>query len=129
MMKTMIMVLTMLPSVCLMVSVILYCKFQSNYKMLVRRFLDEYTLPSPYLLYSHMGFLGFPLMEYFFINLSENKKIFFLGKDSPAYKFPSKDGNLKLIKTLKPILFIMLFGFFCCFLLGLVAILIKINFI
>ena len=128
-MKTMIMVLTMLPSVCLMVSVILYCKFQSNYKKLVRGFLGKYTIPSHYLLYSHMGFFGFPLMAYFFINLSENKKIFFLEKNSPAYNFPLKDDNMKLIRTMKPIIFIMLFGFFCCFLLGVIAFLIKIHLI
>lgn len=125
----MIMVLTMLPSICLMVSVILYCKFQSNYKKLVRGFQGEYTLPSHYLLCHYMGFFGFPLMAYFFINLSENKKIFFLEKNSPAYNFPLKYDNMNLIRTMKPIIFIMLFGFFCCFLLGLIAFLIKIHLI
>jgi len=76
-----------------------------------------------------MGFFGFPLMAYFFINLSENKKIFFLEKNSPAYNFPLKYDNMNLIRTMKPIIFIMLFGFFCCFLLGLIAFLIKIHLI
>lgn len=117
MMKTMIMVLTILPSVCLTVSAILYIKNRSSYQNLIHNFQKEYTFTNPYLLYSTMGFIGSPLIVYFFVSLLKNRNIFFLDRESKAYKFPHEDGNLQLITAIKPILSIFLMGFFCCLLL------------
>lgn len=121
-MKTTIMILTILPLVCLVISVILYIKNRSRYQNIICDFQKEYTFTNPYLLYSTMGFLGAPLIVYFFVNLLGNRKIFFLDRGDKAYNFPHRDGSLQLITAIKPILSVFLMGFLFCLLLGFLAI-------
>lgn len=121
-MKAAIIILTILPLVCLMISAILYIKNRSRYQKLIDNFQKEYDFTNPYLLYSTMGFLGAPLIVYFFVNLLGNKNIFFLDRGDKAYNFPHRDGSLQLITAIKPILSVFLMGFLFCLLLGFLAI-------
>ncbi len=57
MMKAAIIVLTILPLVCLMISAILYIKNRSRYQKLIDNFQKEHTFTNPYWLYSTMVFL------------------------------------------------------------------------
>lgn len=124
-MKSAIMVLIMLPLVCLVVSVFLYLMNRSRYKELISDFQQLHTLPTPYLLHCNMGYIGSPLMTYFFMRLKKNKKIFFLNRNDNAYSFAHEDQNLKKINNLKPLYYTFLLGFFCCFSLSIIALLIK----
>lgn len=128
-MKSALMVLIMLPLVCLMISVLLYLTSRSRYQRLISDFQQKHTLPTPYLLHCNMGYLGSPLMTYFFIRLKKNKKIFFLDRNSRAYDFASHSQHNADINSLKPLYFTFLLGFFCCFLLAVIAVLIKIKII
>lgn len=124
-MKSAIMVLIMLPLVCLMVCVFLYLMNRSRYKELISDFQQQHTLPTPYLLHCNMGYIGSPLMTYFFMRLKKNKKIFFLNRNDNAYRFAHEGQNLKKINNLKPLYYTFLLGFFCCFSLSIIALLIK----
>lgn len=124
-MKSAIMVLIMLPLVCLVVSVFLYLMNRSSYKELISDFQQQHTLPTPYLLHCNMGYIGSPLMTYFFMRLKKNKKIFFLNRNDNAYRFAHEGQNLKKINNLKPLYYTFLLGFFCCFSLSIIALLIK----
>lgn len=124
-MKSAIMVLIMLPLVCLVVSVFLYLMNRSRYKELISDFQQKHTLPAPYLLHCNMGYIGSPLMTYFFMQLKKNKKIFFLNRNDNAYRFAHEGQNLKKINNLKPLYYTFLLGFFCCFSLSIIALLIK----
>lgn len=124
-MKSAIMVLIMLPLVCLVVSVFLYLMNRSRYKELISDFQQQHTLPTPYLLHCNMGYIGSPLMTYFFMRLKKNKKIFFFNRNDNAYRFAHEGQNLKKINNLKPLYYIFLLGFFCCFSLSIFALLIK----
>jgi len=124
-MKSAIMVLIMLPLVCLVVSVFLYLMNRSRYKELISDFQQKHTLPTSYLLHYNMGYIGSPLMTYFFMRLKKNKKIFFLNRNDNAYSFAHEGQNLKKINNLKPLYYTFLLGFFCCFLLSIIALLIK----
>ncbi len=128
-MKSAIMVLIMLPMVCLVVSILLYLSNRSRYNKLISDFQQMYMLPTPYLLHCNMGYLGSPLMLYFFMRLKQNKKIFFLDQKSQAYDFASNSQHSAEINSLKPLYFTFLLGFFCCFLLAVIAVLIKIKII
>jgi len=68
-------------------------------------------------------------MTYFFIRLKQNRKIFFLDRNSRAYDFASSSQHSGEINSLKPLYFTFLLGFFCCFLLAVIAVLIKIKII
>lgn len=125
-MKSAIMVLIMLPFVCLFISVLLYLINRSRYNRLISDFQEKYSFPVPYQLHSNMGYLGSPLMSYFFIRLKKNKKIFFLDRNNQAYNFVHENENLKKINELKPLYYVFLFGFLCCILLLLTALIIKI---
>ena len=124
-MKSAIMVLIMLPLVCLVVSVFLYLMNRSRYKELISDFQQKHTLPTSYLLHYNMGYIGSPLMTYFFMRLKKNKKILFLNRNDNAYRFTHEGQNLKKINNLKPLYYTFLLGFFCCFLLSIIALLIK----
>lgn len=124
-MKSVIMVLIMLPLVCLVVSVVLYLTNRSRYQKLISDFQKKHTLPTPYLLHSNMGYLGSPLMTYFFTRLNKNKKIIFLDSNNHAYNFPQEESNQKNINSIRPLYYTFLLGFSCCLLLGLIAILIR----
>jgi len=124
-MKSAIMVLSMLPLVCLVVSVFLYLMNRSRYKELISDFQQKHTLPAPYLLHCNMGYIGSLLMTYFFMRLKKNKKIFFLNRNDNAYSFAHEGQNLKKINNLKPLYYTFLLGFFCCFSLSIIALLIK----
>lgn len=124
-MKSAIMVLIMLPLVCLVVSVFLYLMNRSRYKELISDFQQKHTLPTSYLLHCNMGYIGSPLMTYFFMRLKKNKKIFFLNRNDNAYNFAHEDQNLKKINNLKPLYYTFLLGFFCCLSLFIIALLIK----
>lgn len=124
-MKSAIMVLIMLPLVCLVVSVFLYLMNRSRYKELISDFQQQHTLPTPYLLQCNMGYIGSPLMTYFFMRLKKNKKIFFLNRNDNAYSFAHEGQNLKKINNLKPLYYTFLLGFFCCFSLSIIALLVK----
>lgn len=128
-MKSALMILIMLPLVSLVVSVILYLMNRSRYQELISDFQQMHTLPTPYLLQCNMGYLGSPLMTYFFMRLKQNKKIFFLNRNDRAYNFAHEGQNPNKINHLKPLYFTFLFGFFCCFLLSIIALLIKIQMI
>ena len=128
-MKSALMVLIMLPLVCLIVSVLLYLINRSRYQELISDFQQKHTLPTPYLLHCNMGYIGSPLMTYFFMRLKQNKKIPFLNRSDNAYSFAYEDKNLKKINTLKPLYYTFAFGFSCCLLFGLIAILIRLNII
>lgn len=119
------MVLIMLPLVCFVVSVLLYLMNRSRYQHLISDFQQKHTLPTPYLLHCNMGYIGSPLMIYFFMRLKQNKKIFFLNRNDNAYNFAHEGQNLKNINNLKPLYYTFLFGFFCCFSLSIIALLIK----
>ena len=124
-MKSAIMVLIMLPLVCLVVSVFLYLMNRSRYKELISDFQQQHTLPTPYLLHCNMGYIGSPLMTYFFMRLKKNKKILFLNRNDNAYRFAHEGQNLKKINNLEPLYYTFLLGFFCGFLLSIIALLIK----
>jgi hypothetical protein len=85
------------------------------------------TLPAPYLFQCNMGYLGSPLMTWFFVRLKDKKKIFFLEQKSQNYDFASERKNQERIDSLKPLYYTFLAGFFCCFLLAFIAILIRLN--
>ena len=124
-MKSALAVLIMLPLVSLVVSVLLYAMNRSRYQQLISDFQKKHTLPTPYLLHCNMGYIGSPLMTYFFMRLKQNKKIFFLNKNDYAYSFAHEGQNLKKINSLKPLYYTFLFGFFCCVLLAAIAVLIR----
>lgn len=128
-MKSALMVLIMLPLICFVLSVLLYLINRTHYQDLISDFLQNHTLPTPYMLYRNMGYLGSPLMTYFFVRLKQNKKIFFLNRNDNAYSFAHEGQNLKKINTLKPLYYTFAFGFSCCLLLGLIAVLIRLHFI
>ena len=128
-MKSVLMVLIMLPLVCLVVSVILYLINRSRYKELISDFQQKHTLPPPYLLHCNMGYIGSPLMAYFFMRLKKNKQIFLLNRSDNAYSFAYESQNQKKINTLKPLYYTFAFGFSCCLLFGLIAFLIRLNII
>jgi len=115
----------MLPLVCLVVSVFLYLMNRSRYKELISDFQQLHTLPTPYLLHCNMGYIGSPLMTYFFMRLKKNKKILFLNRNDNAYRFAHEGQNLKKINNLEPLYYTFLLGFFCGFLLSIIALLIK----
>lgn len=126
-MKSAIMVLITLPSICLIVSVILYLTNRPRYLRLISDFQQKHTLPLPYLLYCNMGYLGSPLMTYFFMRLKQNKKIFFLERNDHAYSFAHEDQNLKKIDSLKPLYYTFSLGFIALSLIAFISFLIKIN--
>ncbi len=126
-MKSAMMVLIILPFCCLVISVILYLVNRSQYQRLISDFQKGRTLPAPYLFQSNMGYLGSPLMTWFFIRLKDKKKIFFLEQKSQNYDFASERKNQERIDSLKPLYYTFLAGFFCCFLLAFIAILIRFN--
>ena len=128
-MKSALMVLIMLPLVSLIVSVLLYLMNRSRYQKLISDFQQKNTLPTPYLLHCNMGYIGSPLMTYFFMRLKQNKKIFFLNRNNNAYSFAHEGQNLKKINTLKPLYYTFAFGLSCCLLLGFIAILIRLHII
>lgn len=121
------MVLIILPFCCLVISVILYLVNRSQYQRLISDFQKGRTLPAPYLFQCNMGYLGSPLMTWFFIRLKDKKKIFFLEQKSQNYDFASERKNQERIDSLKPLYYTFLAGFFCCFLLAFIAILIRFN--
>lgn len=126
-MKSAMMVLIILPFCCLVISVILYLVNRSQYQRLISDFQKGRTLPAPYLFQCNMGYLGSPLMTWFFIRLKDKKKIFFLEQKSQNYDFASERKNQERIDSLKPLYYTFLAGFFCCFLLAFIAILIRLN--
>ncbi|WP_307743361.1 hypothetical protein [uncultured Pantoea sp.] len=126
-MKSAMMVLIILPFCCLVISVILYLVNRSQYQRLISDFQKGRTLPAPYLFQCNMGYLGSPLMTWFFIRLKDKKKIFFLEQKSQNYDFASERKNQERIDSLKPLYYTFLAGFFCCFLLAFIAILIRFN--
>ncbi len=126
-MTSAIMVLIMLPLVCLLISVLLYLTNRSRYQSLISDFQEKHALPTPYLLHCNMGYLGSPLMTYFFMRLKQNKKIFFLDRNNQAYSFADESKNLKEINSLKPLYYTFIFGYINCLLLALIALLIKSN--
>jgi hypothetical protein len=126
-MKSALAVLIMLPLVSLVVSVLLYAMNRSRYKQLISDFQKKHTLPTPYLLHCNMGYIGSPLMTYFFVRLTQNKKIFFLDINDDAYGFAFEGENLKKINSLKPLFYTFSFGFTCFLLLILIAIKIKLT--
>jgi len=63
--------------------------------------------------------------DLFFYAIKKNKKIFFLNRNDNAYNFAHEGQNLKKINNLKPLYYTFLLGFSCCFLLSIIAILIK----
>jgi len=126
-MKSAMMVLITLPFCCLVISVILYLVNRSQYQRLISDFQKGRTLPAPYLFQCNMGYLGSPLMTWFFIRLKDKKKIFFLEQKSQNYDFASERKNQERIDSLKPLYYTFLAGFFCCFLLAFIAILIRFN--
>jgi len=128
-MKPAIIVLMMLPLFFLLISVLLYLINRSHYQKLIFNFQKKYTLPAPYLLHCNMGYLGSPLMTYFFIRLKKDKKIFFLDKNNHAYHFAHECEHLKAINSLEPLYYTFLLGFFCCLLLAILAILIRLHII
>ena len=128
-MKSVLMVLLMLPLVCLVVSVLLYLINRSRYQELISDFQQKHTLPTPYLLHCNMGYIGSPLMAYFFMRLKKNKQIFLLNRNDNAYSFAHESQNLKKINTLKPLYYTFAFVFSCCLLTGLIAILIQLHII
>jgi hypothetical protein len=77
------------------------------------------------LLHCNMGYIGSHLMTYFFMRLKKNKKILFLNRNDNAYSFAHEGQNLKKINNLKPLYYTFLLGFFCCFSLSIIALLIK----
>lgn len=124
-MKSAILILIIVPSVCLLVSVLLYLINRGRYNNLISDFQNNYSLPAPYSLHCNMGYLGSPLMTYFFVRLKERKKIFFIEKNSQAYNFPVEGENYAAINKLKPLYYSFLIGFVCCLLLGMIALLIR----
>lgn len=124
-MKSAIMVLIMLPLFCLLLSILLYLTNRSRYQRLISDFQKKYILPTPYLLHCNMGYLGSPLMTYFFMQLKQNKKIFFLEKNHQAYNFANEREHLNEINNLKPLYYTFIFGFLCCLLLAIIAIIIR----
>ncbi|KAF6661142.1 hypothetical protein HFD91_07065 [Enterobacteriaceae bacterium EKM102V] len=126
-MKSAMMVLIILPFCCLVISFILYLVNRSQYQRLISDFQKGRTLPAPYLFQCNMGYLGSPLMTWFFIRLKDKKKIFFLEQKSQNYDFASERKNQERIDSLKPLYYTFLAGFFCCFLLAFIAILIRFN--
>ncbi len=128
-MKSVLMVLIMLPLVCLVVSVLLYLINRSRYQELISDFQQKHTLPPPCLLHCNMGYIGSPLMLCFFVRLKQNKKIPFLNRNDNVYNFAYEDKNLKKINTLKPLYYTFAFGFSCCLLPGLIVIFIQLHII
>jgi len=126
-MKSALAVLIMLPLVCFVASVIFYLNNRARYQELISDFQQKYILPTPYLLHCNMGYIGSPLMTYFFIRLKQNKKIFFLDRNDSAYNFAHESKILKKINNLKPLYYTFNIGFVTCLLLALIAFLIKIN--
>ncbi|ARJ44171.1 hypothetical protein B1H58_01500 [Pantoea alhagi] len=110
-----------------MVSVLLYLSNRGRYSKLISDFQKNHILPAPYLLHCNMGYLGSPLMTYFFIRLKEKKKIFFLAKDSQAYSFAVESENYDRINMLKPLYYTFLLGFLSCSLLMLIALFFKLK--
>lgn len=126
-MKSALMVMIMLPLVCFIASVLFYLMNRTRYQELISDFQQKYILPTPYLLHCNMGYIGSPLMTYFFIRLKQNKKIFFLDRNDSAYSFAHEVKNIKKINNLKPLYYTFNIGFVTCLLLALIAFLIKIN--
>lgn len=84
-------------ALCLTISVILYAINRKKYYALLTLFQQKHIFPAPYSFHCLTGFFGAVPMVYFFINLKEKKKIFFMKKNSEAYSFFNKD-NAYLIK-------------------------------
>lgn len=126
-MKFAMIFLIMIPSVCLVVSVALYVSNRTKYYKLISDFQKIHDFPAPYLLHCNMGYLGAPLMTYFFIHLKEKKRIFFLEKNSQAYEFTGTRENSETINRLKPLYYLFSIGFLSCILLALIALCFKLN--
>jgi hypothetical protein len=71
------------------------------------------------------GVYRFTSNDLFFMRLKKNKKILFLNRNDNAYSFAHEGQNLKKINNLKPLYYTFLLGFFCCFSLSIIALLIK----
>lgn len=126
-MKSALMILIMLPLFCFVASVIFYLNNRARYQELISDFQQKYILPTPYLLHCNMGYIGSPLMTYFFMRLKKNKKILFLNRKDNAYNFAHEGQNRRKIDSLKPLYYIFIFGFSCCLLLSFIALAIKLN--
>ncbi|MDQ1226990.1 hypothetical protein QE443_003151 [Pantoea ananatis] len=126
-MKSVLMVLILLPLICLLVSFFLYLINREKYSDLISTFQNKYTFPMPYQLHANMGYLGSPLITYFFSKLKQKKGVFFLEKKSSAYNFFLNNEFTKPIRWLQFMHLIYLIGFSACLILGLIAILIKLE--
>lgn len=84
-------------ALCLTISVILYAINRKKYYALLTLFQQKHIFPAPYSFHCLSGFFGAAPMVYFFLNLKEKKKVFFMKKDSDAYSFFNKE-NVGLIK-------------------------------
>ncbi len=100
-MKSAMMVLIILPFCCLVISVILYLVNRSQYQRLISDFQKGRTLPAPYLFQCNMGYLGSPLMTWFFIRLKDKKKIFFLEQKSQNKDIASECKKQERIESLR----------------------------
>ncbi|WP_312358486.1 hypothetical protein [Mixta calida] len=126
-MKSVLLFITIIPFVCLIFSFSFWLLNRSKYYKLIAEFKKSYILPMPYSLHCNMGFLGSPLLSYFFLRLNAKKRIFFLEKESAVYGFTDKNKNKELVKVLVPIYYAFLIGFSCCCFLGLIAVFIKLE--
>ncbi len=73
-MKSVLMVLIMLPLVCLVVSVILYLINRSRYKELISDFQQKHTLPPPLLVALQYGIYRFTSNGLFFHAIKTKQK-------------------------------------------------------
>jgi len=74
-------------SFLIFISFFLYAFNRKAYDRLISLFLEKYQFPPPCSFYHMAGFFGAYQVCRFFINLSRNKPIASLSKESPAYSF------------------------------------------
>lgn len=110
--KYLAMFIISLASICFIASVIMYGLNRSKYHELLSLFQKEHHLPAPYSFNSQIGFLGAPLIAYFFRGLKHQKKVFFLSKDSDSYLF-FVNKNSNLIKWISPFYYLFITSFLC----------------
>ncbi|ATZ10247.1 hypothetical protein EHS86_11510 [Erwinia amylovora] len=113
-----------LASICFIASVIMYGLNRAKYHELLSLFQKEHHLPAPYSFNSQIGFFGAPLIAYFFRGLKNQRKVFFLNKNSDSYLF-FINKNSSLVKWISPFYYLFITSFFCYSFLIILAILLN----
>ncbi|AXF78708.1 hypothetical protein AV903_04100 [Erwinia tracheiphila] len=102
----------------------MYALHRKKYYRLLDEFQKNYTFPAPYSFHCLVGFFGAGPVAYFFLGLMKKKRVFFLERDSEAYKFFG-NGNHKLLIWIPALYYSFITSSVCCAIIAILGAFLK----